>query len=152
MDESYFLKDTNDNDKIVMIFEVIEKNEAFVDGVCRTVSSWECAGDNLIVSDVEYLADVRCKFDGCTHWYFEGEDYDPNDQNDPDSYYHLCGEYCFVNHIRAMCFVWKLCYQLLEEISQTEQRCSIEEYYFENKLTVDLVNSMLNGYKIEKKG
>lgn len=151
MSETYYLKDTTDNDKIVMIFEVSEKCSAYIDGVCKTVSSWACHGDSLIVSDVEYLADVRCKFDGCTHWYFNGEDYDPDDQNDPDSYYHLCGEYCFVTHIRAMCFVWKLCYQLLEEAGQDEgHHYSNEEYYFENKTTVDLVNSMLTGYKIEK--
>ena len=150
MNETYYLKD---HEKIVMIFEVTEKSSAFVEGVCRIVTSWECKGDDLIVDEIEFLADIRCKFDGCTHWYFRGEDYIPVHSDDyGNGYYHLCGEYNFVDHIRAMCFVWKLCYQLLEEASRTKQRCSIEEYYFENKLTVDLVNSMLNGYKIEKKG
>lgn len=132
----YYLKDTTDHNRIAAKF-VVENDDYALTGKCYDAVSWYSDGSPC---DFHYVADVYCKFDACTHWYFYGEDYDPESGGEKDSYYHLCSTYGFNDHIRCMCFVWKLAHQLVD----------LDCYYFEDELTEQLVDMMLKDYFIQK--
>lgn len=141
MSDVYYLKDTKTG-YIEGKFVVKKADTSHVDGVCYDAVSW-IGPDNPI--DFQLLADVYCKWDACTHWYFEGEDYDPETAthgDNPDGYYHLCSGDGFNHHIRLMCFVWKLVADIMGE--------DRVENYFEVDTTRKLVDLMLDGYEIVK--
>ena len=51
------------------------------------------------IYSVQFLASAHIQWDACCHWYFHGEDYLAGDM---DSYYHLCGDGCFLEFIYGM--------------------------------------------------
>lgn len=127
-----------------------------LDGNCYIATTWT----DYSMRDVlewDFFADVYCKFDGCTHWYFNGEDYDPESDkrthdNEINAYYHICGPERFNEHIMNMCFVWKLAEMVLKK-SYDDSRYSecIDDHYDVNDFTGKLVNKMLEGYTITVK-
>lgn len=121
-------------------FRVDESSEASVSGRCHIPYEWDMDGNP---TDSEYLADVYCKWDSCTHWYFRGEDY--GDTANLDGYYHICGETTLLEHIRAMCFVWQVAADLFREHHGEDY----DPDYYEN-VSKDLVDFMLVGYKIQE--
>lgn len=142
----YYLKRDLDGE-IVGRFEITEwipnlfKDEpCCITGICSLVTSWS-ADSKKIPLDWEFVASVYCKWDGCTHWNFYGEDHF-DDEDVHDSYYHLCGAYCFADHIRMLCFVWKLMATLMPG--------SENEYLNESQEVRDLIPILLDGYSIVK--
>ena len=130
-----------DDGEIVAKFIVESDSETHVIGNC-----FENGG-----MEDQFIAHVYAKFDSCTHWHFYGEDYDEEITKEPDSYYHLCGPYCFAQHIRCMCFVWKLVRLLMRwHELDCEIDKDIEGYYCEYEKANELVALMLEGFKIEK--
>ena len=131
-----------DNGEITAKFELTDPDtyHSFT-GECYIATSWSV--DYNEVYDYEFVADVYCKWDGCTHWWFRGEDY-VGELDNADSYYHLCGTPCFLTHIRCMCFVWKLAYQTMIDSGNDY---TMEEY-FDVAPATELVSLMLNGYEI----
>lgn len=53
------------------------------------------------VTDKSFFAKGSVKWDACSHFTFDGEDY----PRDNDSYYHICGVYHYINHMRMMQFI-----------------------------------------------
>lgn len=131
----YYLKETTGDRYIVGRF-VVESDDYHLIGTCYGCSGWYSDGS----IDDHYFTDVYCKKDTCTHWNFYGEDYDPETESEKDSYYHICGTYCFNDHIRLMCFVWKLAGMINNS----------PDYMHDNELTKKLVDMMLEGYEIVK--
>lgn len=67
-------------------------------------SSWN-SEDNSIY-EKHFISEVYFKWDWCTHWNFNGMDYDPTDEEpDKDSYYHICGSYSMNQWIKMFAFV-----------------------------------------------
>ena len=128
-------------------FEVDDRSAHYVSGKCFNCISWENDGCPY---EYEFLAYVTCKWDSCTHWRFLGEEFNPEikttNTDGVDAYYHLCGSYCFLSHIRAMCFVWKLVEQLM---TKSGQKLATKEYY-DNAEIKALIDMMLTGYNIVK--
>lgn len=141
--EVWVLKDDNDNGRVVAWFECVDGTYT-MDGNCYIPYSWHMDGTPF---ESHFLASVYCKWDGCTHWHFMGEDYQVHDPgSNIDSYYHICGDYCFVEHVRAMCFVWKLaCMHNAEAHANLDVE---EEYYYSMDQIKQLSDLMLNGYSI----
>lgn len=134
----WYLKDTSDCNRILAKFEF---KDDFFTGNCWRAVSWYDNG----VFDWEFVADVFCKWDACTQWYFNGETYDPVEDakthdNEIDAYYHLCGGYCMFEHVRCMCFVWKLAEMIFGD----------SEWYYEHDGMDKLVKLMLTDCVIEK--
>lgn len=50
--------------------------------------------NNPNLKESQFIASAYIKWDGCTHWYFYGEDYY---ESEVDSYYHLCGSFYIFN-------------------------------------------------------
>lgn len=131
---------------------VIEKADYYsVDATCYQAYSWY--GDDHMPCEYHYVAGAYCKWDGCTHWYFYGEDYDPEiEESEKDSYYHLCGPRRFTDHIRAMCFMWKVVSDVMTELAgdRYSDYKTVQSNYFECEDTKKLVDMMLDGYEILK--
>ncbi|WP_407450038.1 hypothetical protein [Fibrobacter sp.] len=141
--EVWLLKDDNDNGRVVAWFECTDGTYT-MDGNCYIPCSWHTDGTPF---ESHFLASVYCKWDGCTHWHFMGEDYRTYNSDNHDSYYHICGEYCFVDHVRAMCFVWKLA--CMHNVS-LHADSGVEEYYYGMEKIKALSDLMLDGYSIVK--
>lgn len=140
----WYLKDKNDNNRIIA---KIEFTDDYCTGKCFEAYSWSLDGTPW---DYHFVADFYCKWDGCTHWWFKGEDYDENISDSLDSYYHLCGAESFVSHVRMMCFAWKVsCMNLIRDEHYKNLKVDIAHEYF-NTDTNALIKLMLEGYLIEK--
>lgn len=140
MSKYYYLRDPDGY--IITMFHVDEVESHYVEGCCHQTVSWD-SNHNPI--ECEFFARVYCKWDSCTHWWFDGDDWE-------NRYYHICGPGSLANYIRIMCFIWKLACDLMVEKQQEENDTSSSTYdfYWESEEIVNLVNYMLTGYKIEK--
>lgn len=137
----FYLQDSDGY--IVSKFEMTT-NERF-EGRAYECISW----DGITKKPEEWLfhSEVYAKWDGCSHWWFKGEDYsvetDSCEHNGTDGYYHICSS--FDNFIRTMCFVWKLAgnYHInnLKEKNLLDNE-RLKEY------NLELVDYMLKDYKI----
>lgn len=150
MGDTYYLKNT-ETGYVHGKFVVDKAEDYFVEGAYYRAVGW--AGDTNQPCDWHFVADTYCKWDSCTHWYFYGENYDPDyEESETDSYYHLCTEYTFNDHIRLMCFVWKLVADIMTELRKGEEYydADITKHYIELEETRKLVDLMLDGYVIVK--
>lgn len=144
--KTYYLID--DKGYIVSKFEMTS-NDSF-QGKAYECTSW--SSDTKEPIDWLFHSEVYAKFDGCSHWWFKGEDYnsdlDECNNDGVDSYYHICSS--FNQFIRTMCFIWKLAgnyhtSDLTKRYLLTDM--TIEEY------DLDIISYMLKDYKIiEKQG
>ena len=127
-----------------------EFTDDYMTGECYEACSWT-GFDGKEPVDWNYVAEVYCKWDGCTHWWFRGEDYNEEIKDSDDAYYHICGKHCFLSHIRAMCFVWKLAAEyLVENADEDYLKEYTTESYFKDEKISNLVVFMLEGYEIRK--
>lgn len=142
----YYLK--NPAGIIISKFVVEKATDAYVCGTCYLVTSWTT--DNKPI-DEEFFVQAYCKWDSCTHWYFYGEDFNELSKN-VDGYYHLCGSSCVLNHVRAMCFIWKLVADIMAELSGVgdDYDPDIIEEYFDGDDITNLCALMLKDYTIEE--
>lgn len=139
----FYLKDPTG--EITHKFVIDEDSRFSLVGKCYEAYSWSMSGEPF---EYHFSADVYCKWDSCTHWYFYGEDYDPETEYEKDSYYHLCGGYSFMNHITAMCFVWKLSEQLIS--SNRPKDTYTNGAYYDHERIKKLISTVLEGYEIVK--
>lgn len=149
---NYDRKKKDDVDYTVAKFMVEDYDYSRVTGDCYTCHSWYLDGTSC---DDDFFAGIYCKWDGCTHWYFRGEKFDRELDNKDfaDSYYHICGEYTFLGHIRTMCFVWKVVSDIMDgpykdPIGKEHNLHVRDEFYFKLEKTRKLVEMMLDGYEI----
>ena len=146
----YYLKD--ENGYISHKF-VVDGDDFCFEGRCYEVVSWEC---DYTPYEYDFVADVYCKWDACSHWRFYGEDYNPDakdDEKEQDSYYHLCGGYSFGRHIRAMCFIWKLAEQIISKDPWSIKHKSADythKSYYEPDFVKQLIEVALDGCEILK--
>lgn len=141
----WYLRHKVDDNTIVA---KIEFTDDYCTGACHECYSWY--SDNT-PAEWHLVAEFYCKWDSCTHWWFKGEDYDKEIDGSIDSYYHLCGSPCFLNHIRNMCFVWKVAAMTLIKVNKDSQylKREIADNYFNEKIN-KLIELMLDDYTIEK--
>ena len=148
--DTYYLVDKRDNTLAAKI--VI--TDDYCTGICYEAFGWYKPDDGTEGVDYRYFCEFYSKWDSCTHWWFKGEDYDEETKNEHDSYYHICGSPCFENHIRNMCFVWKVSAMVLLKLEQHEDssylRREIADNYFDKKINA-LIKLMLENYEIKKK-
>lgn len=60
--------------------------------------------------EMMFVCEFTVKWDGCSHYYFYGEDFEQDDKEieDKDSYYHLCGVHSYLTFMRALVFAYAL--------------------------------------------
>lgn len=132
----YYLKDKETN----CIIAKFEFEEMPFTGNCYEAIAWD---SNDLPIEWLYHSGIFVKSGACSHWYFRGQDY--MDEYEIDSYYHLCGNCSFENHIRLMCFVWKLAMVLyLKQNVNNKMNCD----YIKESYNTKLIDIMLKGYEI----
>lgn len=136
--KKFYLKDSDGY--IIAKFEM--ENDDWFDGSCYICVGWSM---NAKPIDWLYHCGVSAKSDGCSHWYFRGEDYNKESDEYVYSYYHLCGRGCFENHIILMCFVWKLAMDYWVKKDKDENR---NPKYTKEDYNTELIEYMLKGYEI----
>ena len=143
----YYLIDDRDG----YINAKFEQTDDFMEGNCYSAYSWYEGG---VPDGWEFFASVYCKWDSCTHWRFKGEDYNPEDKSEHDSYYHICGSYTLLNHVRLMCFIWKIAPMIISEDHFYKYNkfdgSYIRDEYFDSEEIKQLTELMLKGYTIKK--
>lgn len=149
--DTYYLKDIVGG-YVLGKFVVREDSNTCVIGDCYEATGW---GSNKEAVIWAYHSGVYCKWDACTHWHFYGEDYDPElnaTDRCMDSYYHLCTDGGFTNHIRLMCFVWKIVSSIMAAHNEGEDFSNyidIMDNYFDLGDTQKLVDLMFEGYSVD---
>lgn len=137
--KTYYLKE---NEYIVAKFELLDENR--FEGNAYDCVQWCFENGDYskpIPDKWNFHSKVYAKWDGCSHWYFCGEDYNPKEKNTEDSYYHICSS--FESFIITMCFIWKLAGDYHIKHSSDLLREDIEEEY-----NLKVVNDMLQGFEI----
>ena len=87
------------------IFEFRGKYDDYsLSGQLYWIVGWDM---NYTPMDYEFVADMSIKWDGCSHWYFNGMDYS-EDNKEIDGYYHICGEECYIEFMQGIMFVYEL--------------------------------------------
>lgn len=115
-------------------------------GQMFSISSWSKADDSDVYNkpgEPEYIAGMYIKFDGCSHWYFKGEDYNGEDDSE-DSYYHICGFSTYTFQMRALMFGFQL---LVNKLG--EDKVDSDEY--KKFINFKEKSGLLEGYIIREK-
>src|SRR5690606_5864663 len=86
------------------IFQLENIYEFAVSGTVKRVFSWEIGGEPL---EDELFAELSVKWDGCSHFWFYGEDY-KKELNNKDGYYHICGISDYLGFLRTMHFAYEI--------------------------------------------
>ena len=90
-----------------------------------------------------FFAHVFAKWDGCTHWWFYGEDYE-NGKKEANGYYHICSS--LEQFIINMCFAWRLARDFHLKNHSVGLSDEINGEY-----DLDIVGKMLENYEIVQK-
>lgn len=92
--------------------ELTKVKESYIDGTAYIVNSWTTDDNgNEIVYERNFFANFSIKFDGCSHFYFTGEE----GGDDTSSYYHICGKSSYMNHLTTMVAIHKIAADLFGE-------------------------------------
>ena len=67
-----------------------------------TVCGWTDGPEGMVPTNVYFFANGNIKWDGCSHWYFNGED------RNNSAYYHICGCECYIQHVFNMIFATRV--------------------------------------------
>lgn len=133
-----------------MSYELLDKSECAIciisikriteSGVVFTiweVTSWD--GETNEPYEKDFVAEVYWKYDNCTHWNFYGMDYDPETDEEKDSYYHICGSFFMTRWMIMFAFARKVITEILGDTTQ--------DYRDFDK---ELDNQLLKEYTIRK--
>lgn len=135
-EKEYFLKDKNG---YVIAKFVKEDQEYGFAGLLFSCSSW--VGDSNKPYEYNFYARVMCKWDGCSHWYFDGEDV-----SDITNYYHMHKD-GLENFFAALAFVWKLAGDYWKEfLSSPEDESALK--YSTDEYKSEMMNYILKDYEI----
>lgn len=134
--KTYYLREKESG----LIHAKFESNESvWFEGCAYECSLWENINGNYLPVNWIFHSNICAKFDGCSHWFFYGEDYNGSEETE-DSYYHLCGT--FTSFIIVMCFIWKIAGDYYIKNS------SYPKEEIEKEYNLKMVNDLLEGYEI----
>ena len=127
------------------LFAHIDVTDTY-DLVCYRACEWTV--DHELDTDhceFEFVAKVWAKTDSCTHWWFKGENYDPESKskNNGDAYYHICGPEFLEDMIYCQLFIW----EIAGRVHGWEHAWAIGEYKG-NKYLNKLIDDMLTRFDI----
>lgn len=142
---TYYLKERGTH-RIIAKYDITELTKGAVYGYCYNAVRWVLDDEDDDPVCWDFVADTYLKFDACTHWWFNGESFDPDQDakthdNEINPYYHICGPELLLSHVRCMCFVWTVARELVD----------VDDYYDSNTKINELMTMMLEDYTIVKK-
>lgn len=123
------------------IFVKSNEYDLSLKGILLEANSWSIVDKSVV--NCSFIASLCIKWDGCSHFWFKGEDYlnDSEHEDDEDSYYHICGFNSYIEHFRSMIFAWKLAEENIDKIDWIETK---EYNQFKSQM------NLLDGYEIKE--
>lgn len=109
------------------------------------------SGDDKAVQYEAFIAEAVIKWDGCSHWYFNGEDSlnkDLSVEDKNDAYYHLCGFYIYSRFIMGILFAYKLATMKIENFDK-DKKYDYKPFKRFEKLLDDYTIEESNGRTLE---
>jgi len=92
--KTFIVCDKEDEDDIDMFFLITDIEEAYINGVVLESCGYDaCNKKNRYA---KFLTSFYIKWDGCSHFYFTGEDSLQHKEEENDGYYHICGAYSYI--------------------------------------------------------
>ena len=115
-----------DNGQVDFEIHIHESNKSSISGRIMEVTAWmsDYRGNYEIPDNYNFIADFHIKWDMCSHFWFKGQDTDislEEDKRNHDSYYHICGGYCYVNFFRAIAFALEVAAILIPQLSVDDE-------------------------------
>lgn len=138
--KSVYLYDRNDIPRFEINY-VIDNGER-LEGVVKQVLAWEI-GEYHKPDEYTSVIKFIIKKDGCSHYWFNGEDvefssdWSIKNKDKVDGYYHLCGFNEYINFTRGICFAYEVAKMELKNFNDTKDG-DYEEMQF-----------LMNEYKIK---
>ena len=116
----------------------------YFDGYLVMHEAWATETKEVCPDDNLFFADFTVKPDGCSHFYFHGQDWDYKkaDQDSADSYYHICGAFWYERHMVFMWFIYQCAKTFYNEIGL---------FYDMENPTLDKISEFFTDYKIEER-
>jgi hypothetical protein len=121
---------------VIAIFERDKNYKASIAGTIKKAIAWNDDGSPY---ETEFFANVSVKWDGCSHFWFCGEDYNDKSTDIRDAYYHICGIDSYIDFMRILVFVYEIMVKHVGYNNILEK----EEYEELKKL------NLLDGYTIK---
>lgn len=122
-------------------------------GIITIPTSWSLY-DNTYGE--EFLAECSIKWDGCSHFWYNGQDYPYDEELYP--YYHECGLNDYYNHFVAKLFAFEVAKEYMKDVQDmdddlynTIDRVNILNFYTIKYSEVDLNNDGFYINYLEKK-
>jgi hypothetical protein len=92
--KTFIVCDKEDENDIDMFFLITDIQEAYINGVVLKSCAFDaCNKKNRYA---KFLTSFYIKWDGCSHFYFTGEDSLQHKEEENDGYYHICGAYSYI--------------------------------------------------------
>jgi hypothetical protein len=124
----------DDNGYVVFFLDCWDTNLCLM-GNLFSVEGWYKESDKTVdPTFIMFVSEIYFKWDMCTHWWFNGENYTLNEDDDRPAYYHLCGSSSIMNFLRSILFTCQVAKHYIERL----------DYEYD-----DLDFSILKGYTIE---
>ena len=116
--KKYILSDESGD---IALFEQEEGNgELSVSGKAYLISDYDQYNNPTAK---KLFAQVAIKWDGCSHFWFAGEDSENEEEPENDSYYHVCGISDYFIFTRTMFFLYEVMVNHvgIDKISELDQ-------------------------------
>ena len=110
------LIDSKDN-TVVAFLDIWENNNS-IEANLFSVDGWTECSEEIDPQSINFISEVYLRWDMCTHWWFQGQDYIKEKEICP--YYHLCGGLGIMDFIRSILFTCKVAIHYLKNIEDYE--------------------------------
>ena len=121
---------------VIATYEQNKNYELSISGTIKQTVSWNDDGSPY---ETEFFADISVKWDGCSHFWFYGQDCGDKTDNEIDGYYHICGVDSYIDFMRILVSA----YEIMVKHVGYEKILEKEEYEELKKL------NLLDGYTIK---
>jgi hypothetical protein len=139
--------------KVVTIVRQTENHEYCFSGIISIPTGWD-AYDND-VCDEDFLAYCSIKWDGCSHFWYYGENYPYDEELYP--YYHECGLNDYYKNFVAKLFAFEVAKYYMKDVADmndnlynTINRINILDFYTIRYSEINLDNDWFYRNCIEK--
>jgi hypothetical protein len=106
---AYVVKSTCDDYQDLIVL-VTRFDNCYVEMTVVEPCSWDANNHKNLA--VQYITSAKVKFDLCSHFYYTGED---SFTEEPDSYYHVCGDSAYLTMIITQCAILHIAKELIEK-------------------------------------
>jgi hypothetical protein len=142
----------DDTGKVIVVVRQSKEYEYAFGGIISIPSSWSLYDDSY---GEEFFADFSIKWDGCSHFWYNGTNYPYDDELYP--YYHECGLNSIYKYFIAKLFAWEVAKYYLRDKADLDDdlyikvpKINVLEKYTVRYSEIDMENDWFYKNCIEK--